>query len=185
MKKFFVSAALGALLVTATACNSGADTNKAQTSEAKDLAGKETIASALPKDSKYAAAAKAAGIDQTLAGPGPYTVLVVDDAGFNGLSDGTYDGWMKPENRAKLVGAMTNMILAGTVLAEDIGTAVDNGGGKAELTTLGGGTVTATKDGDTIVLTDANGQAARIVKADDMYSNGVVHHLDHMLTPKG
>ena len=56
---------------------------------------------------------------------------------------------------------LTYHILPGTILAEDIGKAIDTGGGKASLATMGGGTLTATKDGDAIVLTDAAGGKAR------------------------
>jgi len=130
---------------------------------------------------KFMAAAKAAGLDQTLAGPGPYTVIVADDAAFTGLPAGTYDNWLKPENRAQLTKVLTNMILPGTVLAEDISKAIDNGKGKAVLATMGGGTLTATKDGDKIVLTSADGKKATVTKADEKFTNGVVHHVDAVL----
>ena len=125
--------------------------------------------------------AKSAGLDQTLAGPGPYTVLVPDDAAFSSAPAGTFD--TKPENRAQLTGVITNLILPGTVLAEDIGKAIDTGKGKAELATMGGGTLTATKDGDKIVIADAAGHKATVTQADDKFSNGVVHHIDAVLMP--
>jgi len=76
---------------------------------------------------------------------------------------------------------MTNMILPGTVLAEDISKAIDNGKGKAVLATMGGGTLTATKDGDKIVLTSADGKKATVTQADEKFTNGVVHHVDAVL----
>ena len=127
------------------------------------------------------AAAKAAGLDQTLAGPGPYTVFVPDDAAFDEAPAGTFDA--KPENRAQLTGVLTNLILPGTVLVADIDKAIDNGKGKAVLATMGGGTLTATKDGGKIVLTDAAGHKATITKADEQFTNGVVHHVDAVLMP--
>ena len=78
---------------------------------------------------------------------------------------------------------LTYHILPGTILAEDIGKAIDAGKGKAVLATMGGGTLTATKDGDAIVLADAAGGKVRITKADDKRSNGVIHHLDGVLMP--
>ena len=90
---------------------------------------------------------------------------------------------MKPENRAKLTGVLTGMILSGTVLAEDISKAIENGKGKAVLATMGGGTVTATKEGDNIVLTDAAGHKATVTQADQKYSNGVVHQVNALLLP--
>ncbi len=83
-------------------------------------------------------AAKAAGLDATLAGPGPYTVFVPDDAAFDKLPAGTFDSWTKPEARAELTRVLTYHILPGTVLADDIGKAIDNGKGKAVLATMGG-----------------------------------------------
>ena len=176
-----------ALLATAACSQDGANDNTAspdaQSSEAKELAGGKTISAGLAADSRFLAAAKSAGLDQTLAGPGPYTVFVPSDAAFAGAPAGSFDA--KPENRAQLTGALTYLILPGTVLAEDIGKAIDAGKGKAILATMGGGTLTATKDGDNIVLTDGSGKKATITKADDRFSNGVVHHLDALLMPSG
>lgn len=155
----------------------------AQAGDAKDAAGGTTIAAGLNQQSRFFAAAKAAGLDATLGGPGPYTVLVADDAAFAKLPAGTADNWLKPESRAQLTGVLTNHILPGTILAEDIGKAIDNGKGKAVLATMGGGTLTATRDGDKIVLTDSAGTKATVTKADEKHSNGVVHHIDTLLVP--
>ncbi len=155
----------------------------APSGEAKDAAGGQTIAAGINQQSRFFAAAKAAGLDATLGGPGPYTVLVADDAAFGKLPAGTADNWMKPESRAQLTGVLTNHILPGTILAEDIGKAIDNGKGKAVLATMGGGTLTATREGGNIVLTDAAGTKATVTKADEKHSNGVVHHIDTVLVP--
>ena len=184
MKNLTASLALGAAFLALGACNNNGNANgmdNAQTAEAQKAAGDKTVAAGLTANGKFLAAAKAAGLDQTLAGPGPYTVIVADDAGFDALPAGTYDNWLKPENRGQLTGVMTNVILPGTVLAEDISKAIDNGKGKAVLATMGGGTLTATKDGDKIVLTSADGKKATVTKADDKFSNGVVHHVDAVL----
>ena len=168
-----------------TACNKqGGNANevkKAQTPEAERAAGTKTISAGLPANGKFMAAAKAAGLDQTLAGPGPYTVLVPDDAAFDKAPAGTFDA--KAENRAQLTGVLTNMILPGTVLVADIDKAIDAGKGKAVLATMGGGTVTATKESGKTVLTDSAGDKATITKGDEQYTNGVVHHVDAVLMP--
>lgn len=184
-KKLFCSAVAGALLAT-TACSGGdggdnAKAPNAQSGEAQELAGDKTISTGLAADSRFLAAAKSAGLDQTLAGPGPYTVFVPSDAAFAGAPAGSFDA--KPENRARLTAVLTYLILPGTVLAEDIGKAIDAGDGKAILATMSGGTLTATREGDKIVLTDASGKKATVTKADDRFSNGVVHHLDALLMP--
>jgi len=157
--------------------------DRATTPAAKEAAGDETLAKGIPADSKMGTALKAAGLDATLAGPGPYTVLVPDDAAFAKLPAGTLDNLMKPEGRADLTALLTYHILPGTILAEDIGKAIDTGKGKAVLATMGGGTLTATREGDAIVLTDSGGGKARIAKADDKRSNGVIHHVDGVLKP--
>jgi uncharacterized surface protein with fasciclin (FAS1) repeats len=178
--------AAAALLATA-ACSSKNGSNgnsaapQAQTKKAQKIAGTKTIAAGLAPTSRFMAAAKAAGLDQTLAGPGPYTVFVPDDAAFNSAPAGTFDA--KPENRAQLTGVLTNLILPGTVMVADIGKAIDNGKGKAVLATMGGGTLTATKDGGKTVLTDAAGHKATITQGDEQFTHGVVHHVDAVLMP--
>ncbi|MEO6199163.1 MAG: fasciclin domain-containing protein [Sphingomicrobium sp.] len=182
MTKLTTAVALGAAFLALGACdNQGGANGSAQTSEAKNAAGTKTVAAGLNANGRFMGAAKAAGLDQTLAGPGPYTVIVADDAAFTALTPGTYDNWLKPENRAQLTGVMTNMILPGTVLAEDISKAIDNGKGKAVLATMGGGTLTATKEGSKIVLASASGKKAVVTQADDKFTNGVVHHVDGVL----
>jgi uncharacterized surface protein with fasciclin (FAS1) repeats len=170
--------ALGACNKTSAGAN---EQQNAQTPKAQKVAGTKTIAAGLAQNSKFVTAAKAAGLDQTLAGPGPYTVFVPDDAAFAAAAAGTFDA--TPQNRAQLTGVLTNMILPGTVLAADIGKAIDAGKGKAMLATMGGGTLTATKDGGKTVLTDAAGHKATITQADEQFTNGVVHHVDGLLMP--
>jgi uncharacterized surface protein with fasciclin (FAS1) repeats len=172
-----------AAFVAVGGCNNGNanKTETAQTPAAKKAAGDKTIAAGLNANGKFMAAAKSAGLDQTLAGPGPYTVFVPDDAALDAAPAGTFDA--TPDNRAQLTGVLTNLILPGTVMADDIGKAIDAGKGKAVLATMGGGTLTATKDGDKIVLTDASGHKATVTQADDQFSNGVVHHVDSVLMP--
>ena len=174
-----------AALLAVGACNKDDKTAngipEAQTKKAQKVAGTKTIASGLAPTSRFMAAAKAAGLDQTLAGPGPYTVFIPDDAAFNAAPAGTFD--TKPQNRAQLTGVLTNLILPGTVMVADIGKAIDNGKGKTLLGTMGGGTLTATRDGGKTVLTDSAGHKAAITQGDEQYTNGVVHHIDALLMP--
>jgi uncharacterized surface protein with fasciclin (FAS1) repeats len=187
MTRIVLSLGLAAAALTLAGCGDGGDNagpaGTAQGGDAKDAAGGQTIAAGINQDSRFFAAAKAAGLDATLGGPGPYTVLVADDAAFGKLPAGTADNWLKPESRAQLTGVLTNHILPGTILAEDIGKAIDNGKGKAVLATMGGGTLTATREGGKVVLTDAAGTKATVTKADQKHSNGVVHHIDTLLVP--
>lgn len=186
MKTRVIATALttAALLMTA-ACsqggNNGNGTQTAQTDKAQKAAGDKTIAAGLSDNAKFMAAAKAAGLDQTLAGPGPYTVFVPDDAALDQAPAGSLDA--TPANRGQLTGILTNLILPGTVMASDIGNAIDKGKGKAMLATMGGGTLTATKEGGNVVITDSAGHKATVTKADDQFSNGVVHHVSGLLMP--
>jgi uncharacterized surface protein with fasciclin (FAS1) repeats len=181
MNKALAFAVTAALLAGGCNKNNASNTSSAQTPAAQKAAGGKTIATGLAQNGKFMAAAKGAGLDQTLAGPGPYTVFVPDDAAFDKAPAGTFDA--TPTNRPQLTAVLTNLILPGTVLAADIGKAIDNGKGKTVLATMGGGTLTATKDGGNIVLTDASGDKANVTKADEQYSNGVVHHIDAVLMP--
>lgn len=175
-----VSASLWLVLA---ACDSNSDSAPAS-KEAKEAAGKSTISASLGGDtSTFLQAVKSAGLETTLAGPGPYTVLVPGNVGFEKLPAGALDTLLKPEAREQLTKVLTVHILSGSILAEDISKAIDNGGGKTQLMTIGGGQLTATKDGDKIVLTDAAGGKAIVTKADLKQSNGIVHQVDSVLMP--
>lgn len=186
MTRIMVPIALATALIALSGCNTeqqAANDTANSGAEAVKQAGDKTIAAGLDQNSRFIQAAKAAGLDATLAGPGPYTVFVPEDAAFTKLPQGTFDNWLKPESRTELTRVMTYHILPGTVLAEDIGKAIDSGKGKAELATMGGGVLTATREGDKIVLTDSSGGKATIAKADETLANGVVHRTDGVLTP--
>ena len=183
LNKFAGCAGLAALLALSACSEKAADDTAPKTEAAKDAAGKDTIASALGDATKFEAAAKAAGLDGTLGGPGPYTVLVPSDAAFDKLPAGALDTLMKPEARAELTGVLTYHILPGAILAADIDKAIEAGKGKAILATMAGGTLTATKEGDAIVISDGAGTKARITGADEKKSNGVIHRIDAVMMP--
>jgi uncharacterized surface protein with fasciclin (FAS1) repeats len=171
---------------TLSACDRQATgTNEATTEEAREAAGDETLAEGLgqPTDSRFAEAVKSVGLDRTLAGPGPYTILVPANAAFDKLGPDSAANLMKPESRASTTELLTFHVLPGTILAADIGKAIDNGGGKTALMTMQGGTITAAREGDRIVLTDSAGGKATVTAADDKRSNGVIHRIDAVLLP--
>jgi len=180
-----MAVATAALLATAGCGKKDNSANgaapEAQTPRAQKEAGAKTIAAGLPANGRFITVAKAAGLDQTLAGPGPYTVFIPDDAAFSQAPSGTFD--IEPKNRQQLTGILTNLILPGTVMVADIDKAIDAGKGKTILATMGGGTLTATKDGGKTVLTDSEGHKASISQGDETYTNGVVHHIDAVLMP--
>ena len=184
MKRTALMLALGTALVLG-GCGKGNDTpgKSGQTSAATKAAGAQTIAAGLPANSQFMAAARSAGIDKTLAGPGPYTVFVPNDAAFAKLPAGTLGNSSDPQQRAKITRILTYLILPGTVLVADISKTIDNAKGKAVMMTVSGQTFTATRDGDLIVLADSAGNTAHITKADQQYSNGVVQQIDAVLMP--
>jgi len=172
-----------ALALGACSQSGSNNTAPAQSGEAKDAAGGETIAAALNQNGKFFQAAKTVGLDATLGGPGPYTVLVPSDEAFNAAEGSALKDAANPQNRAEITRILTYHILPGVILADDIGTAIDNGKGKAVLATMGGETLTATKENGKIVLTSGSGGKATVTQADEKHSNGVVHHIDSVLSP--
>jgi uncharacterized surface protein with fasciclin (FAS1) repeats len=182
-----ITLCLGAAAIALTGCSqSGSNENGAapvQPSKAKEAAGDKTIAATIDQNGKFFQAAKAVGLDATLAGPGPYTVLVPSDDAFSKLQGSPLSDTSNPQNRAEITRVLTYHILPGVILADDISKAIDNGKGKAVLATMGGETLTATKEGGNIVLTDDSGGKATITQADIKATNGVVHDVDAVLTP--
>ena len=140
-------------------------------------------ASASADHTTLVSAVKAAGLDQTLSGAGPYTVFAPTNAAFAKLPAGAVEGLMKPESKGQLTGILTYHVVPGVVLAEDLKRSIERGKGKAELATVGGGTLTASEADGVIVLTDAKGGQARVTQGDVMQSNGVVHVVDAVLMP--
>lgn len=129
------------------------------------------------------AAVGAAGLVDTLKGPGPFTVFAPDDDAFKKLPEGTVETLIKPENKAKLAGILTYHVVAGKLDTAELGKMIEAGGGKATLKTVAGGSLTASKEGESIVLTDATGGKSTVSQADVYQSNGVAHVIDTVLLP--
>jgi uncharacterized surface protein with fasciclin (FAS1) repeats len=129
------------------------------------------------------AAVKAAGLVDTLKGPGPFTVFAPTNAAFAKLPAGTVDTLLKPENKAMLSGILTYHVVAGRVMAKDVIGLIKKGKGKAEVKTVAGGTLTATLEGGSVILTDAKGNKAKVVTTDLASTNGVIHVIDSVVLP--
>jgi uncharacterized surface protein with fasciclin (FAS1) repeats len=129
-------------------------------------------------------AVKAAGLVETLEGPGPFTVFAPTNDAFNKLPAGTVETLLKPENKDQLTKILTYHVVAGRMNASDLMKQIKDGGGKAMLKTVEGGTLTASMQGQhTIVLTDEKGGTATVTQANVYQSNGVVHVIDAVLLP--
>ena len=129
------------------------------------------------------AAVKAAGLVDTLSGPGPFTVFAPTNKAFDKLPKGTVATLVMPENKDKLTAILTYHVVSGTMTAKDLKAAVKTGGGKAELKTVQGGTLTVTEKGKGLDLTDEKGDVAHITIPDVMQSNGVIHVIDTVMIP--
>ncbi len=129
------------------------------------------------------AAVKAAGLVDTLSGPGPFTVFAPTNAAFAKLPAGTVETLLKPENKAALQSVLTYHVVPGRLTAADLIALIRAGGGRAVLTTAQGGTLTATLMGGTIMLTDAKGGVAHVTQANVFQSNGVIHVTDSVSIP--
>ncbi|UFH34767.1 fasciclin domain-containing protein [Flavobacterium acetivorans] len=130
------------------------------------------------------AAVQAAGLVETLQGKGPFTVFAPTNAAFEKLPMGTVETLLKPENLKTLQNILTYHVVAGKMNAGDVAKAIKAGNGKAMLTTVSGGTLTAWMKGKTLYITDENGSMAAVAIADVNQSNGVIHVIDTVLLPK-
>ncbi|GAB4481233.1 MAG: fasciclin domain-containing protein [Erythrobacter tepidarius] len=129
------------------------------------------------------AAVKAAGLAETLSSPGPFTIFAPTDAAFAKLPAGTVETLVKPENKGTLTAILTYHAVAGKVTAGDLVKLINANGGKATITTLQGGTLTAMLDGGKVVISDAKGGKTTVTQADVMTSNGVIHVTDGVFLP--
>ena len=127
------------------------------------------------------AAVKAAGLVDTLSGPGPFTVFAPTNEAFAKLPNGTVDTLLKPENKAQLVGVLTYHVVPGRYTAKDLMNQAMKAGGKTTLKTVEGEELTVqAKDGE-LWIWDAKGDGAKITIKNVMQSNGVIHVIDTVL----
>ncbi len=130
------------------------------------------------------AAVKAAGLVETLEGPGPFTVFAPTNEAFSKLPAGTVDTLLKPENKATLTKVLTYHVVAGRLSARDLMQKIKEGNGTAELTTVEGGKLWVTlHDGKHIELKDEKGGTAMVTIANVFQSNGVIHVIDSVVMP--
>ena len=182
MTSFKLSSLAVALVISATAVTAYA---QVMVGGAAMLASKDIIDNAVnSKDhTTLVAAVKAAGLVDTLKGPGPFTVFAPTNAAFGALPAGTVDGLLKPESKAALTKVLTYHVVAGKMDAASLVQAIKSGGGKAMLKTVSGGTLTAMVMGGNVMVTDESGNSAKVTIADVTQSNGVIHVVDKVLLP--
>ena len=114
----------------------------------------------------------AAGLVDTLKGPGPFTVFAPTDDAFAKLPQGTVESLLKPENRAKLADILTYHVVPGRIVAKQV----------AELPKVD------TVQGSSLLISAEDGYVrlagAKVIKADIDASNGVIHVIDTVILPK-
>jgi len=130
------------------------------------------------------AAVKAAGLVETLEGPGPFTVFAPTNSAFDKLPAGTVETLLKPENKAKLTSVLTYHVVPGKLGTKELMSMVKAGHGKATLKTVQGENLYVSMKGKKLVIADENGGTATVTVADVNQSNGVIHVINKVLLPK-
>ena len=171
--KMLAAAAAAALAVLPAAASAGSGTKGNLVAAATKSKDHETLV----------AAVKAAGLVDTLASGGPFTVFAPTDAAFARLPAGTVNTLLQPANRDRLRAVLTYHVVPGAVTAGQLVKLIQDNGGKATLTTVQGGTLTASLSGSSVLITDAAGGTAKVTAADLIQSNGVIHVTDAVSLP--
>ena len=130
------------------------------------------------------AAVQAAGLVETLSGPGPFTVFAPTNEAFAKLPAGTVDTLLMPENKDQLTKILTCHVVATKALAADVQKMVADDGGAHVIKTVGGCEFTAMSKGGNVMIEDGQGNVATVTIADVKQSNGVIHVIDTVLLPK-
>lgn len=126
-------------------------------------------------------AVKAADLVTTLKSKGPFTVFAPTNSAFSMLPAGTIDTLLRPENKTMLQNVLKYHVVAGRMDSKAIAKAIKKGNGKAMLTTVEGGKLTAMMEGNSLILTDEKGGRSTVTIADVRQSNGVIHVVDTVL----
>jgi uncharacterized surface protein with fasciclin (FAS1) repeats len=121
--------------------------------------------------STLATALDAAGLVETLKGPGPFTVFAPTDAAFAKLPAGTVDTLLQPENKDDLIAVLTYHVIPASLPAAEV---VKYDAAK----TVNGGQVDIDASNGSVRVNDAT-----VTSADVMASNGVIHVIDTVLIP--
>lgn len=147
---------------------------------------KDIVDTAVATDSlsTLVTAVKAADLVATLKSAGPFTVFAPTNDAFGKVPQATLSSLLKPENKQALTGVLTYHVVAGKLDSKAVAKAIKDGKGKAVLTTVQGGKLTAMLEGKNVVLMDENGNKSTVVMVDVKTSNGVVHVIDTVVLPK-
>ena len=186
----------GAASLAVAACGSPADdtdtvamddTTADATAVDSDMTEAGSVVEVAQGDGQFStlvSAVTAAGLGDALSGEGPFTVFAPTNAAFEKLPSGTLET-LTTEDTDQLGSILQYHVVEGSVDAATLTQAIAGAGEEGyAINTLGGGTLTATMDGDNVVLTDAAGGTAMVTATDVAASNGVIHVIDTVLMPE-
>ena len=185
MKKLALALVAAALTLGLSAVSASAQTKNPEVGGSPMYPTKTIVENAVnSKDhTTLVAALKAAGLVDTLNGPGPFTVFAPTNAAFDKLPAGTVDTLLKPENKATLVKILTYHVVPGKYNSKKLEQMIKKGNGKATLKTVQGDPLTVSMSGDKIIVTDEKGGTATVTIPDVYQSNGIIHVIDAVLQP--
>ena len=127
----------------------------------------------------------AAELGETLSGTGPFTVFAPTNDAFYRVPADALQALLQPANKPQLQSVLQTHVVAGRVTAADLAQQIDAGGGSATLRTVNGQSLTATREGDRILITGGMNTRAYVTQADGGASNGVIHVVNGVLLPAG
>lgn len=188
MKTFTTSLAAASALAL-SACGAPADeaavdeTMADETSVSEEAGTIVAVAQGNDDFSTLVTAVSAADLVETLSGEGPFTVFAPTNAAFEKLPEGTLESLTAPEGKEQLTSILTYHVVSGATDATTLTNAIETNDGSYEITTVNGGTLTATIEDGNVVLTDAAGGKSTVTATDVEASNGMIHVIDTVLMP--
>lgn len=117
-----------------------------------------------------------AGLDETLNGPGPFTVFAPSDEAFSALPEGTIESLLEPGNRDELQRILTYHVLPRSVMSGDLS-------GEMSVGSVQGQNLMVNAADGTVTVSDPAGNTATVISADNTAGNGVIHVIDRVLMP--
>ena len=178
---------IAASALSLAACGGTADEDAATDADMETVAEEPgTIVAVAQGDENFSTlvtAVTAAELVETLSGEGPFTVFAPTNDAFGKLPEGTLETLTAPEGKEQLTSILTYHVVEGAADAATLTRNIEENDGSYEITTVNGGTLTATIEGGNVVLTDAAGGKATVTATDVAASNGMIHVIDTVLMP--
>lgn len=159
---------------SSTATEATSDTTMAEQDIVETASGNEDL-------STLVELVTAADLVETLQGEGPFTVFAPTNDAFAALDAETLETLQDPANKDQLAAVLTYHVVPEELDAAKVTELAENG---ETIKTVQGEELTPKVEDGEVTITDANGNTVTVVQADVMTSNGVVHVIDGVLTPK-